>query len=373
MRISGMRISEVHIYKIDLPIAGRTYKMANAEVSALDSTLVRLVDDGGTEGWGETCPVGPTYQPHHAAGARAALLEIAPGLIGVRADQPTLLRRLMDRRLAGHNYAKAAVDIAALDLTGKRLGMRVCDLLGGATTERVPSYYAPSIMAPDEIARIAKEKAREGYPRLQIKSGGRPVEQDIEALRKVFEAVGTSVRLAADPNRGWTTRDALRVSRECADVPVVFEQPCNTLEEIAAIRPQLHHAVYLDESTEDLNAVLRAIGDGLCDGFSLKVTRLGGLTNMRTIRDICEVRSMPHTCDDAWGSDVAAAASTHLGATVAPRLLEGVWLAAPYIDGHYDPENGIRIEGGHIRLPEGPGLGVTPDCGLLGEPVASFC
>jgi 4-hydroxyproline betaine 2-epimerase len=81
---------------------------------------------------------------------------------------------------------------------------------------------------------------------------------------------------------------------------------------------------------------------------------------------------MPHTCDDSWGGDIIAAACTHIGATVAPELLEGVWLAAPYIEGHYDPENGIRAEGGYIKRPQGPGLGVAPDASLFGAPVASF-
>lgn len=67
-----------------------------------------------------------------------------------------------------------------------------------------------------------------------------------------------------------------------------------------------------------------------------------------------------------------AAACVHIGATVHPRLLEAVWLAAPYIERHYDPKNGVEIEKGWIRVPEGPGLGVTPEPGILGTPVASF-
>jgi L-alanine-DL-glutamate epimerase-like enolase superfamily enzyme len=144
------------------------------------------------------------------------------------------------------------------------------------------------------------------------------------------------------------------------------------MEEIAAIRGQLRHAVYLDENTESVAAVLRAVGLGICDGFGLKVTRLGGLNAMATVRDICAARSMPHTCDDAWGGDIIAAACVHIGATVEPRLIEGVWIAAPYIAGHYDPKNGVRIENGHIRVPDGPGLGITPDEGAFGDPVASY-
>jgi L-alanine-DL-glutamate epimerase-like enolase superfamily enzyme len=137
------------------------------------------------------------------------------------------------------------------------------------------------------------------------------------------------------------------------------------------IRNQLQHAVFLDENGEDLATVIGAVGDGVCDGFGMKVTRIGGLHEMATFRDVCEARSMPHTCDDAWGGDIIAAACPHIGAPVQPRLNESVWLAQPYLERNFDPKNGV-ITGGHIKLPTGPGLGVVPEEGLFGEPAASF-
>lgn len=368
-----MKITEIHVYSHVMPVIDGPYRIASSVVHALDSTLVKVVTDTGLFGWGETCPVGPTYQPNHALGARAALAEMAPGLVGANPLQPVAMRRRMDGLLNGHNYAKAAVDIALHDLMGKAFGVRVADLLGGAVTENVPSYYATGVGAPDDIARIAAEKIAEGYPRLQIKIGNRPVEIDIEVMRKVWEkARGKGIRLAADANRTLPTRDALRLSRECPDVPFVMEQPCNSIEEITAIRGQLHHGIYLDEAGVDLATVIRVAGQGLVDGFGMKVTRIGGLQQFAAFRDICEARNLPHTCDDAWGGDIIAAACTHVGATVAPRLMEGAWLAAPYIKGNFDPVNGIKIVGGHIKLPEGPGLGVIPDETLFGAPVASY-
>lgn len=367
-----MKIAEIHIYQHDLPVKNGPYTMAKAQVWALDTTLVKLVSDTGLVGWGETCPVGPTYAESHAGGARAALVHMAPDLIGTEVA-PLTLHRAMNGLLNGHNYAKAAIDIAAHDLLGKHLGVSVSELLGGAATNRVPSYYATGVGTPDDIARLARQKMAEGYPRLQIKVGGRPVEIDVEVIRKVWEVVqGSGMRLAVDGNRGWTTRDALRVSRECPDVPFIMEQPCNTIEDLQKIRPQITHGLYMDENSTSLNTVITAAGTGLVDGFGMKVTRIGGLHPMRAFRDICEARNLPHTCDDSWGGDIIAAACTHIGATVRPDLLEGVWLAAPYIEGNYDPENGIRIEGGHISVPTGPGLGVTPDETLFGQPVAQF-
>ena len=366
-----MKITEIHVYAVPLPVVNGPYAMANVNVYALDSTLVKVVTDTCLFGWGETCPVGATYQPHHALGARAALEQMADGLIGIDPSLITLLHRSMNSLLNGHAYAKAAMDIAAYDILGKHFGVRVCDLLGGAVTDRVPSYFATGVGAPDDVARIAADKKAEGYPRLQVKVGGRAVEIDIETVCKVWERTGPDIRLAVDANRGWSTRDTLRFTRECSHIPVVLEQPCNTIDEIRAIRSQCRHAIYLDESADNLNTVMQSIAGGLCDGFGMKVTRMGGLNPFATFRDLCETRSMHHTCDDAWGGDIIAAACTHMGATVSPERMEGVWIAQPYIDGHYDPA-GVTIEQGYIPLPQGNGLGVVPDESRLPQPIASF-
>jgi L-alanine-DL-glutamate epimerase-like enolase superfamily enzyme len=367
-----MRINRINVYTSQLPVKGGAYKMASADVHSLDSTLVEVVTDDGLTGWGETCPAGPVYQPHHALGARAALAEIAPGLIGEPLHSVRYLAKRMDERLNGHNYAKAAFDIAFLDLIGQRLGVPVSTLLGGALTDRVPSYYSTIVGSPDETARIAADKVRAGYPRLQIKIGGRNLEKDVATVHKVWEAVGHKARIAVDGNRGLSVAFALQLDRLCQNIPFVFEQPCNSMEEISMLKRRLVHPLYLDENTEDLNAVLRAISLGIADGFGLKVTRLGGLTKMMAARDLCSIRSLPHTCDDAWGGDIIAAACVHLASTVEPRALEGAWIAQEYIDGHYDNTNPVIIENGHIAVPQQAGLGVKPEAGVFGTPVVSY-
>ncbi len=367
-----MRIETMHVYQYDLPVVGGCYRMARTSVSSLDTTIVEIVTETGLTGYGECCPVGPVYQPQHALGARAALAEMGPHLIGAEALRVSRAHDVMESALNGSRYAKAAVDIALWDIAGKAYNARVCDLLGGAVQEWVPSYYAIGVLPADEAAVIAAAKKREGYLRLQLKVGGRDLEEDIAAIHKVYEALGTGVRLAVDANRGWTRRDAIRVSNACRDIPFVMEQPCDTLSEIAALRGRIAHAIYLDESADSLDAILRAVNEGICDGFSLKVTRVGGLSAMRTIREICHVANLPMSCDDSWGGDIIAAACAHMGATVPPSQMEGVWIAAPYIEKHYDRQNGPRINGGQIRLPKEPGLGIQPEPSQWGEPVMSF-
>ncbi|WP_418152484.1 mandelate racemase/muconate lactonizing enzyme family protein [Litorimonas sp. RW-G-Af-16] len=352
-----MKIKSIEIYSHDLPVKNGPYLMASTHVWSLQTILVKITMDNGLFGWGETCPVGPTYAESHALGAIAALTQMAPGLIGVELDGLRKLHSYMGDLLNGHNYAKAAIDIAAHDVLGKHTDQSVAALLGGAMQNRIPSYYATAIAAPDEIALIAADKMKEGYPRLQIKLGGRPIEIDIEVIRKTWEVIGTNMRLAVDANRGWTKRDAVRVSRECQDIPFILEQPCNTAQDLFDLRSHVLHPIYMDESGVDINTVTRAVSSGMIDGFGMKVTRLGGLQPMTTFRDICAAHTIPHTCDDSWGGDIIAAACAHIGATVTPKLLEGVWIAAPYIEGHYDSNAGIIVREGHIDLPKGAGAG----------------
>jgi L-alanine-DL-glutamate epimerase-like enolase superfamily enzyme len=264
------------------------------------------------------------------------------------------------------------VDIACWDIQGKAFGVRACDLLGGAFQEQVPCYSSIDVVPPEQAAERAKEHIAQGYRRVQLKVGGRTLEEDLAAVRKVSEVIKPGIALVVDANGGWTVREAVLASLQCRDLPVVLEQPCRTYEEVLALRGRIAHPVLLDEAAEDLGLVLRSINDRAADGFSLKCTRIGGLSAMRTIRDVCRCAGLPLTCDDAWGGDVIAAACVHLGATVEPRLFEGSWIAAPHIEGHYDHENGPRPLHGHIALPRGPGLGIVPDISQWGEPVLSF-
>jgi L-alanine-DL-glutamate epimerase-like enolase superfamily enzyme len=357
----AVKITAISIYSVPLPVAGKPYRMARAEVTALDSTVVEVRTSTGIVGYGETCPVGPVYAPQHALGARAAFEEMGSALIGLNPLEIDNVHRAMDQSLNGARYAKAAIDIALWDIAGKAYGARVCDLLGGAVRDKVPSYYSITVGIPEESARIMKERQDEGYPRIQVKVGGRPLEEDLDTIRAVAAVKRPEVKLAVDANRDWSARDAITASRLNETLNCVFEQPCDSYEEVAAIRRVINHPIYLDESTENIGVVLRAVGEGVADGFGFKVTRLGGLTTMRTIRDICRARNLPHTVDDSWGGDIIAAACVHLGATVNPEHFDGCWIAAPYIKGHYDERNPVTINNGWIDVPKGKGLGIEPD------------
>lgn len=367
-----MRIQSIHVYQKDLPINDGPYTMSTMELHSIDTTIIKMVSDNGQIGWGEVAPLGPLYQPEHAAGVRAAIDQLAPALTGVDPLNTRVFQQLMANRLNGSLYAKAALELAQMDLAAKHYNVRVCDLLGGALNEKLPAYYAISINSPDETVRQAREKVNEGFHRLQLKAGGRDLAIDIEVIKKVWEAVGTRAKLVVDANRGLTAADTKQLSLACHSIPMVLEQPCHSMEEVISIRSQVAHPIHLDENLQSLNDVLRAIASNACDGFGLKVSRMGGLQAMASIRDICAARSIPHTCEDSWGGDIAAAASLQIAATVESRLLAGVWTAGSYIDEPYDRQADLAVDKGFFTLPSGPGLGIEPDESRIGTLLCSY-
>src|SRR5262245_26195061 len=105
-------------------------------LDTLPSTIVRVVTADGTAGFGESCPLGTRYLPAFAEGARAALREMGPALVGVDAADLGAVADAMDGALMGHAYAKSPVDIACWDILGRRAGLPLYVLLGGLRNER---------------------------------------------------------------------------------------------------------------------------------------------------------------------------------------------------------------------------------------------
>ena len=140
MDTSGTRIERIDIYGYDLTYVHGEYVMSGGRViNRLPSTVVRVTTGDGVKGYGEACPLGSTYLPAFGGGARAALAELAPAMLGVDAANLAQVNTTMDRTLRGHGYAKSALDIACWDILGKVTGMSVANLLGGAAPDRPAS------------------------------------------------------------------------------------------------------------------------------------------------------------------------------------------------------------------------------------------
>jgi cis-L-3-hydroxyproline dehydratase len=337
-------------------------------IRQLDSTVVRITTDEGLAGWGEVCPLGSAYLPAHAEGARTALHELAPAVIGLDPTNLAAVNRAMDTALLGHAYAKSPVDIACWDLLGQVAGLPVSALLGGVRQERFPLYTAVPLGPAEEMSNFVAARRAEGVHHFQLKIGGDPLE-DAARVRAVAEGLKHEDRLVGDANGGWRLRDALLAVRLIEDVTLVYlEQPCPTLAECRSVRAATSLPFVLDEAVSDVPSLLEAATIGGLAAINLKISKVGGLTKARTIRDVAEALGLALTIEDTWGGDVVTASVAHLAATVRPDALFTVsfmndW-TSEHVAGHQP-----RSESGWGSAPTGAGLGVQVDVEALGKPL----
>ena len=127
--------------------------------------------------------------------------------------------------------------------------------------------------------------------------------------------------LIADANTGWTMHEAARVVDAVRDVDVHIEQPCPTYEACLTIRRRTAKPFILDELMDSLPMVARGHADGAMDAINLKISKVGGLTRAREIRDFCVAMGIAMTIEDSWGGDIVTAAIAHLAHSTPPDLL----------------------------------------------------
>lgn len=363
-----MKIARIFAHRVELPLVEGCYKWSGGKsVSVFDSTIVGVETDTGLIGYGEVCPLGPFYLPAYAEGVRAGLRELGPHLLGADPRELTKLNHRMDAALKGHPYVKSGIDIACWDLLGKATGLPVCVLLGGRFGENVRLYRAISQESPEEMARKVSGYRAEGYTRFQLKVGGDP-DTDIERIRAVRSMLLPSDRLVADANTGWTQHEAVRVVRAVRDVDVYIEQPCLTYEECLAVRRQTDHPFVLDENVDGLDMLLRAKSDLAMDVVNLKISKLGGLTKTRQVRDLCVSMGIAMTLEDSWGGDITTAAIVHLAQSTPEEYRFTSTDFNSYVTVSTADEAPQRVQG-YMQAGTKPGLGMSPKMDVLGRRV----
>ena len=368
---SATVIDRVDIFGYDLSYAHGDYVMSSGRVvNRLPSTVVRITTRGGIEGYGEACPLGATYLPGFGEGARAALRELAPALLGADAANLAAVDRLMDSTLRGHEYAKSALDIACWDILGRATDQPVATLLGGVLQSELPLYVAVPLGEPAEMAAFVERERAGGIHHFQLKLGDAP-ERDRDRVAAVHAATGPEDAIIGDANGGWHRQDGIIAARLLEGFDRLrLEQPCPTLEECLAVRRVSTLPMVLDEVITDVPILIRAVQADAMDHINLKIGRVGGLTRARQMRDVAVRLGLRLTIEDAWGGDLVTAAVAHLAAGTPPEALFAVSFMNDWTLEHiagYQP----RSRDGKGPVPTGPGLGVDVNTEMLGEPLFS--
>jgi L-alanine-DL-glutamate epimerase-like enolase superfamily enzyme len=362
-----MRIARVSLWHVPLTSHEPYYMASGKTCATVETAVLRIETACGITGWGEVCPI-PHYLPAYARGVAPALAEMAPVLLGGNPLGAEALGARLDAHLPDHRYAKSALDIAFWDITGKVANLPLSALLGGQRAARLPLYHSITCVAPEEMVRMARDAQARGMTQFQVKLGADADWQaDVARLRQVREAVGEGPIVYGDWNCGATQMDATRVARAVADLDIMIEQPCATLAECAAVKRATGLPMKIDELAHDTASLLEAHRLGAMDAVALKLSKFGGLSRLRKARDLCLHLGARMCIEDTWGSDIATAAALHLAAATDPARVMNVCDLSGYVYPRLDLAAPTRADG-MISVPEGPGLGVTPDLDLLGEP-----
>jgi L-alanine-DL-glutamate epimerase-like enolase superfamily enzyme len=366
-----MRITAIRVYQIDLPLHEGSYKWSGDNaVSVFDSTVVAVDTDAGITGWGEVCPLGPAYLPAYAAGARTGIAELAPHLLGADPLALGTLNERMDAAMRGHPYVKSAIDMACWDILGHVSGLPVATLMGGRVGDDFALYRAISQDSPENMAARIREYRQADYRKFQLKVGGDP-DTDIDRIRAAAAVLERGDVLIADANTGWTQHAAVRVADAVRDVDVYLEQPCLTYEQCLAVRRHTNRPFILDEVIDGIDMVVRGAGDQGMDVINLKISKVGGLTKARQIRDLCVSLGIAMTIEDTWGGDIITAAIAHLAHSTPSRFLFSAtdfnsYVTVPFAAGAPQRANG------RLAASTAPGLGIQPRMEVLGDPVSEI-
>ena len=358
----ALRIKRVEALRLSLPLR-KPVLMAGVRIEFAENLLVRIEGENGLVGWGEAASA-PTMTGDLQAGMVAAVNEhLAPLLVGQDALQHAMLARRCSAALLHNGGAKAAVDMAVLDLVGRHVGLPVCDLLGGAVRGSVTPMWLLGNKTVEEDIAEAHDKREAGFGFFKIKVGIKPVAEEIAATLELRRALGADVTLCADANMGYDRKSALRYAAGTADAGLLFfEQPLrhDDLDGMAALARSSPVPLCADEAIGGLRDIYDYQRAGAAAGMNLKTIKLGGLSAAVHAGQVCESLGLAiNLACKVAESGIGAAALVQLGAVLG-NLDWGLSVTNHYLAADI-VRDGVRPHGGTIRVGRKPGLGVDVD------------
>lgn len=376
MTIGSLTIERIETNHIYLP-PRRDHRWRGLLVGLGHFVIVRI-DAGGFCGWGEAVPLldwGGDYERYGGESPQTVTHVIrdyvTPALHERDARHVRRLSYALDQKIRGHTYAKAAVEMALLDLVGRATNLPVYQLLGGAVRDQVAVAHMVGLMPLDDAVREATMAVDDGVRALQIK-GGHDIDRDLNLVRAIASSVGPAVTLRLDANQGYgTVKEVLPALRAMADAGLHYlEQPFEGAHALRAAARELPIPIIADESCWRPHDALDLVRNDSVDALSIYVGKAGGLLRAQQVATIAETADLPCDVNGSLELGIGNAANLHFAlATPAVTLPSVVPVNAPagahttQTAGRYFDDDIIvdpfTYDAGALQCPEGPGLGVT--------------
>lgn len=351
-----MKITDMEIKPVTMPKEDKEWRFALGGESIARGFLIKLASDEGVVGLGYA-----GASAHHgvSTGAVQAALETYAKLL--KDEDPFDTEKIflrLDRALRGNNEAQAAIDMALHDLQAKKLGVPLHALLGGAVRTEIPVMRILALKEPAAMAENALKLTAQGYSYIKVKFGGE-AEKDLARIREIRKAVGDGVHLIVDMNQSYTPKAAIATLKRAGQYGIdICEQPVreDDLEGLAAVTRSVDCLVEAHESALDLETVFALVKGRVVDSINLKVGQIGGLRKARIAAALCKLGNVSLRTG-ATGSRLIAACSMHFVA--ATENIAYACELGEFSRLQGDPASGLEVEQGMLRVPPGPGLGVS--------------
>jgi len=356
-----MKIVSADAIPIKIPLK-HPFTIALGTLTHSNHVLVRMKDDQGRIGWGECTTFHSVYGYDQKSLYDVLTAYLIPAVKGYDPRNMEVLHQRMDQAIPFNLMAKCGVDLAAYDLVGQADGVSVHSLTGGKRVDRIPVTAAVGIGSPEQTAAMAEQLVAKGFNTIKIKIGLEH-KKDLERVRIVRKALGDEINLRVDANQGYDRTTALKVLELMEPIALEWiEQPLPEwdLEGLAILAQHLETPIALDESVYTVHDAERAIATGAADVINIKVPKCGGIYRSQKIAALCEENNIPCFLGGCLETSPGTAAQAHFYAStqniISAAEMEGPWC---YIDDIV--KDRMDIEKGMIKIPDGPGLGVTLD------------
>ena len=354
-----MKIEGFELRRIALPIVS-PFRTSFGTQTERDILIVKAVTDGA-EGWAEcvTLPQ-PVYSPEYTEGAVDVMKRyFIPAVAGVR-DANGVAQAL--HKFKGHPMAKAALETSLLDAELRAEGRSFARELG-SVHERVPCGVSVGIMdSLPELLDAVGGYIDEGYVRIKLK-----IEPgwDVDVVRAVREKFGDDVLLQVDANTAYTLRDARHLAKLDDFDLLLIEQPLEEEDIVghADLAKMMKTPICLDESVTSAQTAAAAIRLGATSVINIKPGRVGGYLEARRIHDLAAAAGVPVWCGGMLETGLGRAANIALASLPGFTLPGDVSASGRFYA--TDITEPWVMEDGHLAVPTGPGLGVTPIPELL--------
>ncbi|MBC7781175.1 MAG: hypothetical protein H7125_13850 [Proteobacteria bacterium] len=359
-----MTIAAIDIWLVGVPLT-EPFKTAHSVKDIQRSVVVEVHAHDGASGVGNVDPSLGYSKESVDDHFRMLRDRFAPAAIGMAPDNIHQLLATLDALDPAYLDAKAALEMACLDLTARRAGVPMTTWLGGAVTDTIRFNAWVGMLAPDVAARQAAGWQQQGFRSCKVKVGG-DVSTDRDRVLAVREAVGADFAIRADANEGYVEADAAAFLEATAGAQLqLFEQPVawDDLPAMTRLRQRaqaLDVPLMADESVLDHASLIGILRAEAADIVKVKVMKQGGMLATRRMIATAEAAGVRCVIGHGFGLGISTMAETIVAAT-SRNVIEGVECVGPLKTTDDVVMHKLELSSGSVRLTDAPGFGVTID------------